>query len=256
MFGHFRFGVAAFLLVAAFATPATSNPFSDLFSPNAAPVAAAAAPTPAQEECLLQPGKSTAPGQHWVYRHDGNRRCWFQAEVSTALARKAVHRHDARQRAAPEESESAPRKQEEAVEDARAEMLSFASAGAAQPTSHASEIKLVDATPISATSAAALVPGAPVVGSAASDPITPERSTPPQLNEETLLAAAPAVPDAIDTSAISVAPIAVSTLEASEDGRWSWASWLGLLLIVLGGAALLGASRTRRRVAQVGDFAD
>ena len=228
MSGHFRFGSAAFLLFAGFATPAASNPFTDLFSPNTAPEAVTAAPAapPTQEECLPQPGKSTAPGQHWVYRHDGHRKCWFQAD--TASTRKPALRHVARQRAAPQENEPASGKQKGVVEDAHAEMMSSAPTEAPQPASRAPDIQLVDATPISATSAATLVPGAPVVGNAASDPVPPERSTPPQLNEETLLAAAPAVPDAIDTFAISVAPIAVSTLEASEDGRWSWASWLGL----------------------------
>ena len=126
MFGHFRSAFAALLLVAGFATPAASNPLTDLFSPNAASEAAPAASAPTQEECLLQPGKSTAPGQHWVYHYDGRRKCWFQAEASTALAKKPVHRHAPRQRTAQEESESAPRKEEKAVEDARAEMLGSA----------------------------------------------------------------------------------------------------------------------------------
>jgi hypothetical protein len=249
MSGHFRFEIATFLVVAGFGTPAASNPLTDLFSPNAAPAAAAVAPDPAQEECLLQPGKSVAPGQHWVYHHDGHRKCWFQAEASTPLARKAVHRHVARQRAAPEENEAAPRKQEEAVEDARAEMLSAAPAEASKPASHAPEIKLVDATPIHAASAAALAPAAPVVANAASDQVTPNRPTPPQLNEETLLAAASATPDAVDTSAISAGPIAVSAPETREVGGWSMVSWLGVLLMALGGVALLGASRTRHRAA-------
>jgi len=256
MSGHWRFEFAAFLLVAGFATPAASNPFTDLFSPNATPEAAAPAPAPAhpQEECLLQPGKSTAPGQHWVYRHDGHRRCWFQAEAGTALARKPVHRRAERQRAASEENKSAPREQEETVEDARAEMLSSAPAEAFQRASHAPELKLVDAIPVPATGAAALVPATPVVGNTVSDQVTPERPTPLQLNEEALLAAAPTALDAVDNSVNSAGPVAVSTPEASEAGGWSMASWLGVLLMALGGVALLGASRTRRRAAQVGRF--
>jgi hypothetical protein len=255
MFGHFRFAVAAFLLVAAFATPATSNPLSDLFSPspNAAPVAAAAAPTPAQEECLLQPGKSTAPGQHWVYHHDGHRRCWFQAEAGpAALARKPVHRHVARQSAVPEENEPAPRRQEEAVEDTRAEMLRSASAEVAQSASHAPEIKLVDAAAVPSAGVTELVPATQIVGNATRDQVTPEHPKPPQLNEEVLLAAAPAVRDAVDNFANSAAPIAVSTPEVSAAGRWSMASWLGALLMALGGVTVFSASRTRRRAAQFG----
>jgi hypothetical protein len=246
MSGHFRFGVAAFLLVAGFATPAASNPLTDLFSPKAAPVAAAAVPVPAQEECLLQPGKSTAPGQRWVYHHDGHRKCWFQAEASTALARKAVHRHITGQRAAPEENESAPRKQEEAFADARDELPRSTSAETSEPASHAPERKLVDATSSPATGAAALVPATRVVGAPVNDQVTPERPKPLQLNEEALLAAAPAASDAIDTFANSAAPVAVLSPEASEDGRRSTASWLGVLLMILGGLALVGASRTRR----------
>lgn len=247
MSDHFRFGFAALLLVASFATPAASNPLTDLFSPNAVPVAAAAAPAPAQEECLLQPGKSTAPGQHWVYHHDGHRKCWFLAEASTALTRKAVHRHGARQDAAPEENEFAPRKQEEAVEDAHAEMLRSPPAQSAQPASRAPGTKLVNSASVPTTGAAALALATPVVGDDASDQVTPERPTPPQLNEETLLAAAPETPNALGTSSNSPAPIAVSTPEASETGGWSTASWLGGLLMAPGSVALLGASRTRRR---------
>jgi hypothetical protein len=249
MSGHFRFRFAAFLLVAGFATPAASNPFTDLFLPNAVPEAAAATSAPAQEECLLQPGKSTAPGQHWVYRHDGHRKCWFQAEVGTALAGKPLHRHAERQHAAPGGNQFAERKEEEAFADARDELRSTP-AETSEPASHASEIKLGDTTPIPATSAAALAPTAPVVGNAASDQVTSERSTPPQLKEEALLAAARALPDVVDTSANSEAPVAVLPAEASEDGRWSWARWLGALLIILGGVALL--SSRLRRPARVG----
>jgi uncharacterized membrane protein len=252
MFGHFRFGFAALLLVSGFVTPAASNPFTDLFSPNIVPEAAAGAPAAAQEACLLQPGKSTAPGQRWVYRRDGHRKCWFQAEAGTASARKPVNRHAARRRAAAQESESSPRKEKEAIEDARAEMLKPAPAGASETMSHAPEIKLIEATPIAETRVAAIVPAAPVLPEETSETVTPQRPTPPQLNEEALLAAAAAVPDPVDTSAISPPMIAASTPEVSEAGRWSISSWLGLLLMALGGIALLGSSRTRRRSTQVG----
>jgi hypothetical protein len=251
MFGHFRFGFAALLLVSGFVTPAASNPFTDLFSPNTVPEAAAA-PAAAQEACLLQPGKSTAPGLRWVYRRDGHRKCWFQAEAGTALARKPVNRHAARRRAAAQESEALPRKDKEAIEDARAEILKPAPAGASEAMSHAPEITLVEATPIADTRVAAIVPAAPVLSEETSDPVTPERPTPPQLNEEALLAAAAAVPDPVDTSAVSPPTIAASTPEVREAGRWSISSWLGLLLMALGGIALLGSSRTRRRATQVG----
>jgi hypothetical protein len=246
MFGQFRFGCAALLLVSGFVTPAASNPLTDLFSANTVPQAAAAAPAAAQEACFRQPGKSTAPGQRWVYRHDGHRKCWFQAEAGTALARKPVNRHSGRRRAAAQESESAPPKDKEAIEDARAQMLSSAPAGASQPASHVPEIKLVEATPIADTGAAALGPAASVVGDATSNQVTPGRSASPQLSEETLLAAAPAVPDAVDTSADLVPPIAASTPKVTEAARLPMASWFGLLLMALGGLALVGSIRSRR----------
>lgn len=245
MSGHLRFGFAAFLLVAGFVTPAASNPFTDLFSPNAAPDAAAAAPAPApaQEECLLQPGKSTAAGQRWVYRHDGHRKCWFQAEAGTALARKPVHRHAETQRAAaPEENQPAPRK-EEAVEDARAEMLSSALAEAPQPTPTAPQI--VDTVPVPATGGAPLVPPAPVLARPGADQLTPDQPMRRPADVETLLADAPAASD----EAASVAPATPVAVQSAETGGGggSTTPWLGVLLMVLGFAALLSASRTLRR---------
>src|SRR5262249_1147964 len=131
MSGHLRFGFAAFFLVAGFSTPAASNVLTDLFAPKPAPEAAAAASAPAQVECLRQPGTSTAPGQRWVYRYDGHRKCWFQAEENTAAAKKPVRRQAVRSRAAPDEEEAAPRRQtepkeqkEKAVENAHAELVS------------------------------------------------------------------------------------------------------------------------------------
>jgi hypothetical protein len=243
MSGHLRFGFAAFLLVAGFAKPAASNPFTDLFSPNTAPEAATAAPAPAQEECLLQPGKSTAAGQHWVYRYDGHRKCWFQAEAGTALARKPVHRHAARQRAAaPEENEFAPRK-EEAVEDARAEMLNSAPAEAPQLTPPA--LKIVHTVSVPVTGGAALVPPAPILARPGAIQFTPDQPTRRPVDVETLLADAPAASDEV-ASVPPAAPVGVPSAETGGGGDWT-TRWLGVLLMVLGFAALLSASRTLRR---------
>ena len=132
MSGHLRFCFAAFVLLAAFPTsPASSNPFTDLF--NAAP-AQAAAPAAAEEECLPRPGKSTPAGQRWVYRFDGHRKCWFQTAQGIATVKKQVRPGAAKPPVAvPEENEAAPRKQK-AVVDARAELLRSAPAEASQPT--------------------------------------------------------------------------------------------------------------------------
>jgi len=240
MSGHVRFGFAAFFLVAGFSTPAASNVFTDLFSPRPAPEAAAAAPAPAPDECLRQPGMSTAPGTRWLYRYDGHRKCWFQAEENTALARKPVRRQAARQRvAALEENESAPRKQE-VVEDARAEMLSSPPAEAPQPTPPEPMLKMVRTVRV--TDAAAMVPSAPVLDRPASDQPTPDQPTPRRVDVERLLADSPAASDKV-ASAPSATPIVGpgATLEAWMTPR------LGVLLMMLGGVALLSASRTLRR---------
>jgi hypothetical protein len=254
MSGHWRFCFAACFLLAGLSTvAAASNPFVALFGQAAPAEATAQEQAPAKEDCLLQPGKSTDPGHHWFYYSDGHHKCWFQGAEGTAALRPPMRHRVLKHAAVPKGNEGTSRDRE-AFADARDELLRPGPAATPQSTSHAPELKLVDAAPIAATGAAALVPAAPVVGNAASDQVTPERPTPPQLNEEALLAAAPAAPDAVDTSANSTAPVAVPTPEASEHERWSTESWLGVLLMALGGVALLGASRKRRRAAQIGRF--
>lgn len=275
MSGHVRFGFAA-LLVIAFSTPAASNPFTDLFSPSPAPEPAPAAPAPASaaDACLPQPGTSTAPGQHWVYRYDGHRKCWFQAEASTALARKPVHRHAARQRAAaPDDTESAPGRQK-AVEDARDELLSSAPAQTPQPAPSAPEPKVADAAPVPATGAAAQdppapaprvvhtiavpvtgaaaqVPPPPVVAGPAADQSAPGQPALRQVDVEKLLADAPAASDEV-TSAPPATGVAAPGAETGDGGSAMTSGsvptrWLGVLLMALGFAALLSSSRTLRR---------
>ena len=91
MSGHWRFCVAAFLFFAGLSiSPASSNPLTDLF--NSAPKEAAA-PASAEAQCVQRPGKSTAPGQHWVYHLDGHRKCWFQADEAQVSVKKLIHRH-------------------------------------------------------------------------------------------------------------------------------------------------------------------
>ena len=240
------------VLVASFATPAASNPFTDLFSPNAAPEAAAAAPAaaPAQEECLLQPGKTTAAGQRWVYRHDGHRKCWFQADAGTALARKAVHRHATRPRAAaPEANESASRKdtphEDEAVADAHAEMAGSTPAEAPQPAPPESAPKMVQTVPVPMTASAALVPPAPVLAKPGADQPAPDQPTQSPIDVAAPPTDAPAASDEVASVPPST-PVAVPSAEIDRGGGWT-TPWFGVLLILLGFAALLSASRTLRR---------
>jgi hypothetical protein len=238
MSGHLRFCFAVFLLAGLSTSPASSYPFDALF--NSAP-AEATAPAPAEEECLPQPGKSTADGQHWVYRFDGHRKCWFQAAEDIATVKKPVRHHAAKKHvAAPKENEAALPKRK-AVVDARELLLRSAQAETPQPPPPAPEIKVVDVSPDPTTGAAALVPPAPAIAQ-----LTSDHPTPRQVDVEALLAAARSASDAVATSVPSAAPVAIPITEASDDGREWIATWLGALLIGLGLVSLLGASQTLR----------
>jgi hypothetical protein len=245
MSSHLRFCFAAFLLAGLSTSPASPNPFDALF--NSAPAEATApAPAPAEEDCLPQPGKSTADGQHWVYRFDGHRKCWFQAAEATATVKKRVRHHAAQKHvAAPKENESALRKRK-AVVDARDELLRSAQAETPQPPP-APEIKVVIAAPDPATGAAALEPPPPAIAKPATDQFTSDRPAPRQLDVETLLAAARPASDAVATSVSSAAPAAISITEAGDDEPERTATWLGVMLIGLGLVSfLVGASQTLR----------
>ncbi|WP_091896742.1 hypothetical protein [Bradyrhizobium sp. Rc2d] len=243
MSGHLRFCFAAFLLLAGLSTsPASSNPFATFFG-QAAPVEATA-PAPAEKECLSQPGKSAAEGQHWVYRFDGSRKCWFLAAEGTPMAKKSARHRAPKRVAAPE---ATPRKQK-AVVDARAELLRSAPADTPRPAQPALELKVVDASPVPATAAAALVPPAPDIAKPATGQLTLDNPTPRQVDVETLLAAAPAASDAVAASVPPATPVAVPIAETGDDGPGWTATWLGVLLMALGVGCLLSSSRTLRGV--------
>ena len=240
MSGHLRFCFAAFVLLASLSTsPASSNPFSDFFS--AAPqTATAPASAEKESECLSRPGKSTADGQHWVYRFDGNRKCWFQAAEATATVKKRVQHHAAKHRVADRAEKETARRKRETVVDARAELLRSAPAETSQPTPRVSVLKVVDAASVVATGAAALAATAPVANRA-TDQLAPD-----QVDVETLLAAAPAASGAVAASAPPAIPAAFPIAEAG-DGGWGWtANWLGMLLMALGLVSVLSASRILR----------
>jgi len=249
MSGPLRFRFASALILAALSTsPAFANPFEALF--NRAPEEPPA-PAPANdsdnEECLSQPGKP-ADGQHWVYRLDGHRRCWFLVPEGTATLRQRVHHRAAKRRlAARQENEAAPRKRK-AVVDARAELLRAAPPETLQPTP-VPALRVVDAAPVPAAGAAALVPPPPVLTKP--DQLTADQPDPRQDNVkdnvEALLAATPANSDSIAVSTSTVTPVAVPVAGAGEDGRWWTASWLGPLLMALG-LLLLLAMPLRRAV--------
>jgi len=240
---HLRSGIAGFFLVVGFSTPAFSNAFTDLFTPNAAPEQPTAAAAPAKEECLTQPGRSTAAGQHWVYRYDGQRKCWFQAAEETALGRKPVRDRLARRSVAgPELDKPAPRKQEN-VEDARAEMASSAPEQTPQPAPLEPKLTIVHTVPVRVSDAAGQIPPAPVLNQPGVDQPVPDQ--PRRLDVETLLAKAPAASEEVASSTPAM-PIAAPTAKTGGGEDWK-TSWLGVLLMALGSAALLTSSRTLRR---------
>ena len=236
MSDHLRSCFAAFLLAGLLISPASSNPFADLF--NTAP-REATAPAPAQEACLLQPGKLTADGLRWVYRSEGHRKCWFQTAEVVASMERPARRHFVKQRVtAPESSEAALRERKAGV-NARAELLRSAPAEMSQPTPSAPELKVADAAPVPAMGAAALVPPAPVAESAI-DQLTPDRPT-PRLVDVEMLRVSPSANDTIPSSVLRAIPIAFPLAEAGDDGRGRTATRLGVLLMALGLVSLLSS---------------
>ncbi|WP_063677530.1 hypothetical protein [Bradyrhizobium neotropicale] len=233
MSGHLRFYFAGFVLLAALSTsPASSNPFADFF--NVAPPTPPA-PTSEQEACVPRPGKSTADGQHWVYRLEGRRKCWFQAAEGTAPMKKLLQRRAAKY-ATARENETAGRTRKVAV-DARAELVRSVPVDTSRPSPSA-PVQVADADPLA--TATTLAP----VLNRANDRLTADRITPSQVDVEALLAAAPAASDVVAASASSATPLAFPTIEAGDDG-WDW-RWLGVLLMALGLASVLGSSRAIR----------
>ncbi|SPP97610.1 conserved exported protein of unknown function [Bradyrhizobium vignae] len=238
MSGHLRCYFASLVLLGGLAaTPALSNPFTDLFDPAREP----AATSSAQPECLAKPGNPPGAGQRWVYRRDGRRKCWFLAE-GVATLRKPVHSRIANRTVRPDEKVAA-RQRRSPVSDARAEVLSSATAGEAQPTPPAREVRVADATSVVDAGTPILMPAAPI-SDPSSDQLTPKRSTPPQVDVEKLSAAARA-----DLS--PAMPMGARDEEAPDEARSRTVTWLGVLLMTLGGFSLLSASRTLRQAVRL-----
>ena len=232
MSGHWRFCVAAFLVLAGSSTsPAFSNPLTDLFNPTPKE-ATAPATAAAREECVPQPGKSTALGQHWVYHLDGHRKCWFQADSGTVSVKKQVRHHAAKQPLiAPEENGAALRQQ--TVLDARAQLLSATPADALKPIAPVPAV--VDTTSAPANGAATLVPAAPIPAQPTIDQLTPDHAAPRSVDVGSLLAAS-----SLDTAASSVPP--APPIPDPDENRWKlMATPTGVALIALGLILLAGS---------------
>jgi hypothetical protein len=131
-------------------------------------------------------------------------------------------------------------------------MLSSAPEQTPTPAPSEPKLTIVHTVPVRAADAAAMVPPAPDLNKPGADQLTPDQ--PRRLDVETLLAKAPAASEEV-ASAPPATPIAAPTAKTGggEDGK---ASWLGMLMIVLGGAALLSSSRTLRQVLLAARFPD
>ncbi|HET7889465.1 MAG TPA: hypothetical protein VFL62_24810 [Bradyrhizobium sp.] len=252
MSGHRRFCVAASLLVAGLSSsPASSNALTDLFNP-APQEAAAPAPAPVQQQCLSQPGRSAAPGQHWVYHLEGHRKCWFQADAATVAAKRPIYHHTPKRPVvAPEENEAELHKK--AVLDARAQVLSAAPASAPQAAASAPEV--AEAAPAPAREAAVAGLAAPMVAPPTID--APDKAPPHSVDVEMLLAAST---DNKDMAAPSVPMAATSVPSTTADEPSAVATnafeftvaRAGTGLIALGFAFLLGALLVNRFLDQRG----
>jgi len=131
-----------------------------------------------------------------------------------------------------DENETA-RRRRSAVVDARAELLRSAPAEPPQPS--VPEIKVFDAA--SERDAGTALTSAASVAELHSRRLTPEPSAPGQVDVEQLLAAAPAPP---------AIPVGARIAEAHDEERSWTVTWLGVLLMTLGGLSILGSSRTLR----------
>lgn len=158
MSGHLRFCYTAFALLAGLSTSsAFSASLSELF--NAGP-ATAPARASAESECLTRPGKSTADGLHWVYRVEGQRRCWFQVAEGTETVKKLVQQRATKHRVATAEENKTAARERKAVGDARAELPRSAPADTSQPGPSV-PAQVVDASPVLATGIATSASPAP-----------------------------------------------------------------------------------------------
>jgi hypothetical protein len=243
MSGHVRFCFIAFVLFAGLPTSlASSNPILALF--NAAPPEAGA-PASADGKCSPRPGKSTAAGQHWVYRFEGRRKCWFQVAEGIATVKKLVHHRAAKHRVPAAEANETAGRNRKALVDAHAVLPRPAPAETPQLAPPGPALKMVDAGPVLPAATGNLAPPTPVINQ-----FTPTRSTPRQVDVEALLAAAPATGDVVVASAPSASPVAFPTDDSGDDGRGR--TWLGVLLMALGLVSVLSHSLRVGRAAAPG----
>lgn len=237
MSGYLRMCFVGLVLVETLSTgPASSNPLADIFN-TAAPQPAVTSPP--QAECLGRPGNSTPDGQHWVYRMDGHHKCWFLTE-GVAKVTKTVRRRVAKDNIASLDENGTRWPRQSGVVDARAELLRSAPAEPSQPPRP--EVKVTNAASDLDTGTT-LMSAAPI----AEHGRWPTHSVPSQIDVEQPLAAAPAneVATSSEPPTIPIGAL-VLTAEARNEAPSRTATWLGLLLMMLGMLSILSSSRSLR----------
>lgn len=242
MSGYLRMCFFSLVLVEAVSTgPASSNPLADIFN-TAAPQPTVTSPP--QAECLVRPGNSTPDSLHWVYRVDGHHKCWFLTE-GVAKVKKTVPRRVAKDNTASLDKNRTTRPRQSGVVDARAELLRSAPAEPSQPPHP--EVNVADA-------ASDLDTGFALMSAAliAEHGRRPTPSVPNQVDVEQPVAAAPAN-DVVTSSEPPTIPISmlVLTAEARNEAPSRTATWLGVLLMMLGVLSILSSSRSLRHAVRL-----
>lgn len=241
MSGYLRMCFISLVLVETLSTdPASSNPLADIFN-TAAPQPTVTSPP--QAECLGRPGNSTPDSLHWVYRMDGHHKCWFLTE--SVKVKKTVRRRVAKDNTASLDENGTTRPRQSGVVDARAELLRSAPAEPSQPP-HL-QVKVADA-------ASNLDTDTPLMSAVliAEHGRWPMNSVPSQVDVEQPIAAAPAN-DVVTPSEPPTIPIGVLVLtaEARNEAPSRTATWLGVLLMMLGMLSILSSSRSLRHAVRL-----
>ncbi|KRQ00267.1 hypothetical protein [Bradyrhizobium manausense] len=241
MTGYLRLCFVSLVLVEILSTaPASSSPLADIFN-IAAPQPAV--PSPSQAECVARPGSSSPAGQHWVYRMDGHRKCWFLTESTAKVKVKTVPRRVAKDNTASLDQSGTVRLRQSEVVGARAELLSSAPAEPSQPPHP--EVKVADANSDLDRDIALM--SADLISAHGRRP-TP--LVPGQIDVEQLLATAPAN-DVVTSSEPPIMPMGVRLAEADNEAASRTATWLGVLLMMLGMLSILSTSRWLRHAVRL-----
>lgn len=166
-------------------------------------------------------------------------KCWFLTE-GAAKVKKTVRRRVAKDNTAGLDENGTTRPRQSGVVDARAELLRSAPAEPSQPPYP--EVKVADATSDLDTGTT-LMSAAPIVEHGR----WPTHSVPSQVDVEQPLAVAPAN-DVVTSSEPPTIPIGVHVLTAGARNQAPsrTATWLGVLLMILGVLSILSSSRSLR----------